>query len=589
MNETNEQPAVTETATTEAIAAAAPRASIGASIARLFTAIDDRLNPVVVRELRQAVGGKFVSAILLFFLAIQSFALGMVLLLQTDLDTTNDSGYEVFMIMRSVVLFVSVFAIPAYAGFRFSAERTDANADLLNITTLHAGKLVSGKFFSAMLVALLIYAASAPFLSLTFLLRGIDIPTIITIILTDLAIVAISLMGMIFAACVPAPRILRWLIMLAGLGGLFTFYITAASGIFVFSLLTAFTGAGTFGTLSVSFDPTVWYSLAIWYILIILTLGFLQFLGAAMLTPLSANRAFAPRLYTSFLWAATLVCAVIGSHMLGDAVPLIFWLVIMIWLQCIGLFISASERDTIGLRIKNAIPRSPVLRIPAFLLYSGSAGGLTWNALVIVATLLVGYITPSLFAGLSSTTALEHVTQAHALFSIYIAAYVLLAVFTRRSFLSNAILPINTYAIALILMGLGTILPLIMAVLMPSRGMRTLDTNAMVTIPFTALTDYDSPSRWIVMSSVLAVFLFLNIWWMLDAFLKFKPAKPEPAATTQQTVAVPLTSTDHTSAADVAAAEAALQAATKTTNPDLSADPDPDPNIDIDPQTPKPD
>ena len=68
--------------------------------------------------------------------------------------------------------------VPLYAGVRLSLERNDANIDLLFVTTITPGAIVRGKYFAAMALTLLIFSACMPFMMFTYLLRGIDLPTI---------------------------------------------------------------------------------------------------------------------------------------------------------------------------------------------------------------------------------------------------------------------------------------------------------------------------------------------------------------------------------------------------------------------------
>jgi hypothetical protein len=43
--------------------------------------------------------------------------------------------------------------------------------------------------------------------------------------------------------------------------------------------------------------------------------------------------------------------------------------------------ISVCERDGWGARVARRIPRSPLLRVPAFIFYSGAAGGIAFGVI----------------------------------------------------------------------------------------------------------------------------------------------------------------------------------------------------------------
>src|SRR5262249_24721096 len=145
--------------------------------------LDDSLNPIVVKELRQAVQSRFVVVALLLFLSLQLLILGLYLVFgygarSADMESVN-AGREGFLVLQGVLLGTCLLFIPLYAGVRLAAERSDTNVDLLFVTALKPRAIVRGKLFSAVVLVLLIFSACAPFMTFTYLLRGIDMPTIL--------------------------------------------------------------------------------------------------------------------------------------------------------------------------------------------------------------------------------------------------------------------------------------------------------------------------------------------------------------------------------------------------------------------------
>ena len=82
--------------------------------------------------------------------------------------------------------------MPFYAGLRLSLERNDANIDLLFITTIRPAGIIRGKYFSAMALTLLIFSACMPFMVLTYLLGGVDLPTIFLLLAISYAVCAVA-------------------------------------------------------------------------------------------------------------------------------------------------------------------------------------------------------------------------------------------------------------------------------------------------------------------------------------------------------------------------------------------------------------
>ena len=144
----------------------------------LFAAAGDQVNPIVVKEFRQAVQSRLVIAVLILSLLINLVVVGGYVMFSPDADTSMQGGQTVFMALLTILHLTCLIFVPLYAGVRLSLERGDANIDLLFVTTITPGAIIRGKYLAAMALTLLIYCACLPFLTLTYLLRGIDLPTI---------------------------------------------------------------------------------------------------------------------------------------------------------------------------------------------------------------------------------------------------------------------------------------------------------------------------------------------------------------------------------------------------------------------------
>ncbi len=127
--------------------------------------VDDLLNPIVVKELRQAVKSRIVMAALMLFLLLQLGIL-LVILVKGEYRTANSlnlyAGRGTFEILQGVLLGTCMLLIPAYAGVRLAAEHSDTNVDLLFISTLRARAIIAGKFQAAIVLILLIFSAVRP-------------------------------------------------------------------------------------------------------------------------------------------------------------------------------------------------------------------------------------------------------------------------------------------------------------------------------------------------------------------------------------------------------------------------------------------
>ena len=131
----------------------------------LFAAAGDQVNPIVVKEFRQAVQSRLVIAVLILSLLINLVVVGGYVMFSPDADTSMQGGQTVFMALLTILHLTCLIFVPLYAGVRLSLERGDANIDLLFVTTITPGAIIRGKYLAAMALTLLIYRACLPFLT----------------------------------------------------------------------------------------------------------------------------------------------------------------------------------------------------------------------------------------------------------------------------------------------------------------------------------------------------------------------------------------------------------------------------------------
>ena len=130
------------------------------------------INPIAVKEFRQAVRSNLVVAILAIFLLVNLAVIGGYLLMSPDAATSKTAGREVFVGLAGVLFFTCLSFVPLYTAVRLSLERNDAGMDLLYVTTIRPGAVIRGKYLAAMALTLLICSACLPFLVFTYFSAG---------------------------------------------------------------------------------------------------------------------------------------------------------------------------------------------------------------------------------------------------------------------------------------------------------------------------------------------------------------------------------------------------------------------------------
>jgi ABC-type transport system involved in cytochrome c biogenesis permease component len=113
-----------------------------------------------------------------------------------------------------LILLVPMLVIVPFSAFRsLAAEREDGTFELLSITALNARQIVSGKLGSAVLQMIVYYSALGPCIAFTYLLRGIDILTILLLLYyAFLLSTLLSALGLLVAT---ASRSRHWQVLLS--------------------------------------------------------------------------------------------------------------------------------------------------------------------------------------------------------------------------------------------------------------------------------------------------------------------------------------------------------------------------------------
>ncbi|MEM1061049.1 MAG: ABC transporter permease, partial [Planctomycetota bacterium] len=123
----------------------------------------DRLNPVVVREVRQALKSRgFVTVFNLLLLACWATSVLGLAITGPGLDFGRPAMAFFSVYFVSLCFAVGV-VIPLQACESVWAERRDGTLEVLTVTSLRTGRVVAGKFAAAATKAALIYAAVGPF------------------------------------------------------------------------------------------------------------------------------------------------------------------------------------------------------------------------------------------------------------------------------------------------------------------------------------------------------------------------------------------------------------------------------------------
>ena len=192
----------------------------------------DRLNPLVVKEVRQGLRTR------VFWVCFSLLLLACLVLSLTAYANTQGSSYaregRTYFFSFFVCLGVVHFGVIPFNAYRSLArEREDETWVLLLLTGLGPRRILRGKVASFLVQAALYASAVGPFLLFSYFLNGIDLPTILVVLLLGGAWLVFLTLASVCAATLADGRLGRAFVRFALVGVLAVTFIQALTFAFV--------------------------------------------------------------------------------------------------------------------------------------------------------------------------------------------------------------------------------------------------------------------------------------------------------------------------------------------------------------------
>ena len=131
----------------------------------------DLLSPLVVKEVRQVVRGREFS---LSFGACLLAGLIVAFLGATDAVAGGTAGRWTFGALMMCLAFLGLIVVPLGAFNALRREQLEQTFDLITLTSLSSRRVVVGKLMAHAVRLTTLFAAMAPFVTMSFLLGGVD-------------------------------------------------------------------------------------------------------------------------------------------------------------------------------------------------------------------------------------------------------------------------------------------------------------------------------------------------------------------------------------------------------------------------------
>ncbi len=328
-----------------------------------------RMNPVMLKELRQMVRSKLVALGLMLMLGAQFVGTMIVMAANSEKLVATaaqdaDVGQVLFVVLTAILQLTLFFGVTGYMVVRVVLERSRGEMDLQYTTTLKARTFVDGKIGASMALVALMASAVLPFMILSYLLRGVDL-LVVLFFLTFVVCLEIGFLCLaIFVATLTRSRVWCWLI-LAGL---------LAFGVMMMIVFGNVITDDFLGLDSVNWQ-LLWLSLGA---LVMLCLMCRAGALAAFSAPQS-NYDLPQRVW----WTA---CCVLSGVVAGwlsiaqkDASYMGIWSMLMTVVVVFSFLRAISQPNEYSARVRLSIAKNPVARFCQFSFFTGGINGIVWT------------------------------------------------------------------------------------------------------------------------------------------------------------------------------------------------------------------
>jgi len=364
-----------------------PSAVSDAGSSGLLAALDDRLNPILVREVRQALRGRYFRITFLFTLAAATLIGLLVLSNAPDAREPDVVGVWFFIANFACLAGAVLFFVP-FSGFTsMGAEWEENTYDLLAISNLRPRQIVMGKLLASLVMAALFFSAFGPFLVFSFVMRGVDLAST-AVVLAGTMILSVVLT--LFALCLSSLARIR-------------FARIALMAALAVTLVYAAIGSGVFGAFLVSNphvlqqDPEFTITSRVFLTAAALVGGLFFVVACSRLAHPEENRSTGLRIFTALFPLAGLPWMVWVYREVGhDADVVRFAVMQMLLLILMPLIFIVTEEERLGRRVRLSVPRNRALALLAAPFLPGGGRGILLAVLLIALTVAGALLTLAL-------------------------------------------------------------------------------------------------------------------------------------------------------------------------------------------------
>ena len=380
---------------------------------KIYNFLDDRLNPIVVNELRDMVNGK----IMLSLTGIVSvFQLSVILFIV--LAGGNELGGETGLrIAETIICICSIFtlSLPLNLIGNIRAMRQEKTFDMTYSIMLTPYKTVAGLFFGKLVLIVYSYSLILPFIAIAYLLGGISIVHLLFLLSISSSLVIVIAAFAVLLGLTKMNKSMCYL---------FTIGLSSFLGmIFYKVVLTA--------NMSYFSVKDLYFIYGLYFTTWILVIYALIALAIPTVSAKNSNRAYQPRI-AAWIIFGVLNMFVCGYYLIFDysQIPFACGIVFIasgVIFTLISVIAASFERIDYGIKVLHLVPENSLRRLIYFFFSSGSSNGIIYG-IIWTGIALLGYLLLYIENKLPDETFLNVLIS----MTVYLTSYSALAIVLRR-------------------------------------------------------------------------------------------------------------------------------------------------------------
>ncbi|HVS08226.1 MAG TPA: hypothetical protein VMS76_00035, partial [Planctomycetota bacterium] len=366
--------------------------ALGARASRALEPLGDRLSPILVKEVRQALRGRYFRNLFWFTLCGATLVGILVVSRAVAAGELATAGPNVFVAFAWILAIAVHGFVPLSAFISTSAEWDENTYDLLVLSNLRPRQLVLGKLASTVIQALLFYSAFGPLLVFAFLLHGVDLLSIGVMLGCSVVVSASLSVAAIALSTLARGRFTRIVL----LGAL-------AAGLVAITLMTGGMASFLVHMPQMMRSPDFLSGILV-FLSCFLALGMISFpVACARLAHEEENVSSGLRVMSLVLLTGGLAWALYLYRTSGDEEHVPGFVLSALVINLVPLLFYATEREPLGRRTRLRVPARRALALAQAPFLPGGGRGILFLALYSALALAGAWLILSFPATASST------------------------------------------------------------------------------------------------------------------------------------------------------------------------------------------